>query len=81
VGCISVQNYNRNLNTVFETIGAFTHFINPKKTSYYMDLRGSKMSDCNFGLDMRQYDCLAGKAIRLEAPQCAGHENTSIWRS
>jgi hypothetical protein len=37
---------NRNFDTFFETIHAFTHTINPKKTSYYMDLRGLKMSDC-----------------------------------
>ena len=37
---------NRNFDTFFETIDTFTHTINPKKTSYYMDLGESKMSDC-----------------------------------
>jgi hypothetical protein len=72
---------SRNFNTFFEASITFTHFINSNLSSYYMDLRESKMRDCNFGLYMRQYDCLAGKAIRLEAPQSAECENTANWRS
>jgi len=48
---------SRNFNTFFEGSITFTHPVNSNLSSYYMDLRGSKMSDGKSAFYVSYYHC------------------------